>query len=81
MNDMQYYSMRKHINNANYIGIIFNSTIENVQYHDSNFKNVTFSHLDFNHVEFIDCLFDKAEFSNVKTSITYFLNSTIKDSR
>lgn len=81
MNDLQYYSMRRHVRNTDFSGMTFNSTIENVQYAESIFRNVTFSKLDFNHVEFADCLFEYVKFSNVKSSITYFINSTIKDSR
>ncbi|KAF5270225.1 hypothetical protein FQA39_LY08439 [Lamprigera yunnana] len=81
MNDLHYFSMKKYLSNQNYTEVTFNSTIENVQYKDSIFRNVTFIHLDFNHVEFVNCLFEEAEFSNVKSSITYFENCTVKDSR
>ncbi|KAF2904022.1 hypothetical protein ILUMI_02159 [Ignelater luminosus] len=81
MKELNYFSMKRYLNNVNYTGYTFNTTIENVQYKESIFKNVSFAHLDFNHVEFVNCLFEEAEFSNVKSSITYFENSTIKDSR
>lgn len=81
INDIHYNSLRRYINDANYTGIYFNSTVENVQYKDSTFYNVTFTHLDFNHVEFVNCFFEKTEFSNVKSSITFFINSTVKNSR
>lgn len=81
INDLDYFLLKRFVNNANYTELTFNSTIENVQYRDTIFRNVTFTHLDLNHVEFVDCLFDNVEFSNVKSSITYFENSTIKRSR
>lgn len=81
MKELNYFSMKRYINNVNYTGYTFNTTIENVQYKESIFKNVSFTHLDFNHVEFVNCIFEEAEFSNVKSSITYFENSTIKDCR
>lgn len=81
LNDHQYQLHKKHILNANYTSVTFYSTIENIQYKDSLFKNVTFYHMEFNHVEFLGCTFDETEFTNVKSSITYFENSTVKDSR
>ncbi|XP_031329329.1 synaptic vesicle glycoprotein 2B-like isoform X2 [Photinus pyralis] len=80
-NDLHYFSMKKYISNQNYTDVMFNSTVENVQYKECNFENVTFTHLHFNHVEFVNCMFEETEFNNVKSSITYFENSTIKDSR
>lgn len=81
INDQDYDALRTHVVGANYTGRIFNNTIENVQYNDTLFKNVTFKNLNLNHVEFFDCLFDEAEFTNVKSSITVFENSTVKNSR
>lgn len=79
--DQEYFSERKYILNKNFTGVIFNNTLENVQYKNTLFKNVTFKHINLNHVEFLNCTIDEAEFINVKSSITCFKNSTIKDSR
>ncbi|KAK9711068.1 Pentapeptide repeats (9 copies) [Popillia japonica] len=81
LNNAHFRQLRRHISDVNYTGTVFNATIENVQYRDSYFINVTFKHIEFNHVEFVNCLFEDAEFSDIKSSITYFENSTIKDSR
>lgn len=81
INDMHYDSSKIHIYNVNYSDLDFNATIENVLYSDCLFKNSTFTHLNLNHVEFFNCIFDEVEFSNVKSSITVFKNSTIKNSR
>ncbi|KAI4467048.1 synaptic vesicle glycoprotein 2 [Holotrichia oblita] len=81
LNNAHFIQLRRHISDVNYTGTVFNATIENVQYRDSYFINVTFKHIEFNHVEFLNCLFEDAEFSDIKSSITYFENSTIKDSR
>lgn len=79
--DDEYRLQKKHIVNVNYSGIVFNSTIENAEYRDTTFQNVTFYHMQFNHVDFINCNFDETEFANVKSSITYFYNSTVKESK
>lgn len=81
LNDRHYDSSKVHIFEMNYTDIIFNATIDNVKYSDCLFKNSTFTHLNLNHVEFFNCVFDDVEFSNVKSSITVFKNSTIKNSR
>ncbi|XP_017772502.1 PREDICTED: synaptic vesicle glycoprotein 2B-like [Nicrophorus vespilloides] len=81
INNVEYNSMRRTVINVNYTGTNFNHTIENVQYIGTFFKNVSFKHLEFQHVEFLDCIFEEAEFTNVKSSITYFVNTTIKNSR
>ncbi|CAH1364203.1 unnamed protein product, partial [Tenebrio molitor] len=79
--DQEYYSDRQYIFNRNFTGIVFNTTLENLQYKNTSFKNVTFKHINLNHVDFQNCTVDEAEFINVKTSITFFENSTIKNSR
>lgn len=81
LNDKHYDSSKVHIFGANYTDHIFNATIENVEYRDCLFRNSTFTHLNLNHVEFFNCLFDEVEFSNVKSSITVFKNSTIRNCR
>lgn len=81
INDYEYQLHKKHIINEKFNGTFFNSTIENKQYKGTLFKNVTFYHMQFNHVEFINCTFDETEFANVKSSITYFYNSTIRETR
>lgn len=81
INDRDYYALKRHIVGVNYTGRVFNSTEENVEYGDSIFKNVTFRHLNLNHVEFVNCLFEDVEFTNVKSSISTFENSTIKNCR
>lgn len=81
MNDRDYYALKRHIVGVNYTGRVFNSTKENVEYSDCIFKNVTFRHLNLNHVEFVNCLFEDVEFTNVKSSISMFENSTIKNCR
>lgn len=75
----EYLSMRQYVYNANYTDLILNETIENVQYKNSLFKNVTFTHMNLNHVEFLNCSIEDVEFINVKSSITYFQDSIIKD--
>lgn len=79
INDLEYNSLKRHISNENYTDVLFNTTVENVEYKNSIFKNVTFSNLEFNHVKFINCTFDETEFTNVKSSITAFKYSIIKD--
>lgn len=79
--DDEYRLLKKHIVNAQYNGTFFNTTLENTQFKDTYFKNVTFHHMQFSHVDFIGCNFEEAIFSNVKSSITYFYNSTIKESK
>lgn len=81
LNDKHYSASRIHIFDENFTDIVFNTTIDNVVYSDCWFKNSTFTHLNLNHVEFFNCVLDEVEFSNVKSSITVFKNSTIKNSR
>lgn len=66
---------------GNFTDRAFNDTVENVRYTNTLFHNVTFSHVVFSHVNFINCEFYESEFSNVKSSRTYFENSTIRESR
>lgn len=80
--DHEYFLQKQYINNTNYSGAIFNSTIiENVWYSNTIFKNVTFVNLNLNHVDFVNCTIEESEFLNVKSSVSYFKNSTVKDSR
>ncbi|KAJ3648424.1 hypothetical protein Zmor_020229 [Zophobas morio] len=79
--DEEYNLNRKYIFNKNFTGVVFNNTMENLEYVNTTFKNVTFKHINLNHVRFQNCTVDEAEFINVKSSITSFKNSTIKDSR
>lgn len=81
MNDQEYYSSTTQISNFNFTDSLFNTTIENVQYNESMFKNTTFRHLNLNHVKFLNCVFEDVEFTNVKSSISTFENCTIKNCR
>ncbi|PNF42036.1 hypothetical protein B7P43_G12228 [Cryptotermes secundus] len=69
------------ITNATYDGHAFNTSVENVRWIDSFFKNCSFHHLTFNHVSFDNCTVEDVRFEIIKSSRTYFRNSVIKDSR
>ncbi|XP_060529867.1 synaptic vesicle glycoprotein 2C-like [Cylas formicarius] len=78
--EREYGSHRKFVQDVSFGGT-FNETIENLQYKDCLFRRVTFAHINLNHVEFLNCTFEEAEFINVKTSVSFFEYSIIRDSR
>jgi VNT family MFS transporter (synaptic vesicle glycoprotein 2) len=67
--------------NATCNGEAYNTSFDNVRWIDSSFKNCSFHHLTFNHVSFDNCTLYDVRFEIIKSSRTYFRNSTIKDSR
>ena len=67
--------------NTSYEARSFNTSIENVRWTDSTFKNCTFQNLTLSHVTFENCLMEEVRFEIIKSSRTYFRNSTIRDSR
>lgn len=81
LRDEEYFFHRQYIDSTNHFGTVFNHTIENVQYSNNTFKNVTFVNLSLNHVDFLNCTIEESEFVNVKSSVSYFRKSIIKDSR
>ncbi|KAJ9598659.1 hypothetical protein L9F63_010674, partial [Diploptera punctata] len=66
--------------NVSYEARSFNTSIENVRWIDSTFKNCTFQNLTLSHVTFDNCLMEEVRFEIIKSSRTYFRNSTIRDS-
>lgn len=77
----EYEAQTSLIVNATYNGTAFNTSVENVRWIDSFFKNCSFHHLTFSHVSFDNCTIDDVRFEIIKSSRTYFRNSIIKDSR
>lgn len=77
----EYEARTSLIANATYDGHAFNTSVENVRWIDSFFKNCSFHHLTFNHVSFDNCTVEDVRFEIIKSSRTYFRNSVIKDSR
>jgi len=77
----EYEAQTSLIANFTYNGIAFNTSVENVRWVDSFFKNCSFHHLTFSHVSFDNCTIDDVRFEIIKSSRTYFRNSIIKDSR
>jgi uncharacterized protein YjbI with pentapeptide repeats len=77
----EYESKTDLISNATYDGIAFNTSVENIHWVDSLFKNCSFRHLTFSHVTFDNCTIEDVRFEIIKSSRTYFRNSFIKDSR
>nr|CAD7585942.1 unnamed protein product [Timema genevievae] len=67
--------------NATFVGVSFNTSIENVHWMSSSFIDCRFHHLILSHVTFSNCTLEKVEFSNVKSSRTYFKDSLIQDCR
>nr|CAD7441265.1 unnamed protein product [Timema bartmani] len=67
--------------NATFVGVSFNMSIENVHWMSSSFIDCRFHHLILSHVTFSNCTLEKVEFSNVKSSRTYFKDSLIQDCR
>jgi hypothetical protein len=77
----EYEARTNLISNATYDGHSFNTSVENVRWMDSLFKNCSFHHLTLNHVSFDNCSIEDVRFEIIKSSRTYFRNSVIKDSR
>ncbi|KDR10619.1 synaptic vesicle glycoprotein 2B-like [Zootermopsis nevadensis] len=77
----EYESRTSLISNATYDGSAFNTSVENIRWVDSFFKNCSFHHMTFSHVNFDNCTIEDVRFEIIKTSRTYFRNSIIKDSR
>nr|CAD7262481.1 unnamed protein product [Timema shepardi] len=67
--------------NATFVGVSFNTSVENVHWMSSSFIDCRFHHLILSHVTFSNCTLEKVEFSNVKSSRTYFKDSLIQDCR
>ena len=67
---------------AHYVNKLFNnSTIANTKYINSTFINCTWSEVTLNHVDFINCEIRNSVFTDVKSSRTVFLNSTLVENR
>jgi uncharacterized protein YjbI with pentapeptide repeats len=81
VNTWAYEAQTSLIVNATYDGTAFNTSVENVRWIDSFFKNCSFHHLTFSHVSFDNCTIEDVRFEIIKSSRTYFRNSIIKDSR
>lgn len=77
----EYLLHKQYIDNGNYSEIVFNHSMENIQYANTIFKNATFINLSLNHVDFINCTIEESDFINVKSSVTFFRKSTIKETR
>lgn len=77
----EYEAQTELIANKTYNGFAFNTSVENVHWIDSFFKNCSFHNLTFSHVTFDNCIIHEVRFEIIKSSRTYFKNSIIKDSR
>ena len=66
---------------ARYFSKVFNGTIANRKYINSTFVNCTWSDVTLNHVDFINCDIYHSVFTDVKSSRTVFLNSTLVENR
>lgn len=62
---------------ATFTDVRFNSSIENMVYVNSHFTRVRFEGLILNHVLFESCTFDKVSFHRIKSSKSFFRNSTL----
>jgi hypothetical protein len=81
MSTAEYDAQTSVVSNVTYDGHTFNTSVENVRWIDSCFKNCSFHHLTLNHVSFDNCSIEDVRFEIIKSSRTYFRNSVIKDSR
>nr|XP_023030215.1 synaptic vesicle glycoprotein 2B-like isoform X2 [Leptinotarsa decemlineata] len=81
LREQEYFSQKQYINDRTFADTIFNGTMENMRYSNTLFRNVSFRHMSLNHVEFINCTVEESEFINIKTSVSYFKDSVVKDSR
>jgi VNT family MFS transporter (synaptic vesicle glycoprotein 2) len=77
----EYEERTRLIFNETYSDRAFNTSYENVHWIDSFFKNCSFHHLTFSHVSFDNCTIDDVRFEIIKSSRTYFRNSSITNSR
>lgn len=60
---------------------LFNESIDNQIFTDCLFVNCTFDRIFLSHVHFINCTFTESQFTNIKTSRTFFQHSTLEDVR
>ncbi|XP_043224835.1 synaptic vesicle glycoprotein 2C-like isoform X2 [Amphibalanus amphitrite] len=66
---------------ARYVNKLFNGTIANRKYINSTFVNCTWADVTLNHVDFINCNIYRSVFTDIKSSRTVFLNSTLVENR
>lgn len=64
-----------------YEDTLFNESLDNQIFTDCSFVNCTFDRIFLSHVHFINCTFSESQFTNVKTSRTFFKYSTLEDVR
>lgn len=68
------------LTNVSYSDVQFNQSLENVIYINGQFTNVRFENLILNHVMFDSCYFEQVSFIKIKSSRSFFRNSTLRHS-
>ncbi|XP_044002671.1 synaptic vesicle glycoprotein 2B-like isoform X3 [Aphidius gifuensis] len=62
-------------------GTIFTGSLDNLQYKKSKFFNCQFNKMIISHVKFYNCTFKSVDFTSIRSSKTYFIDSEIVDSK